>query len=294
MKKILTTFAALSLAVMMCGFPAFAADSRDAEPYGGDGMPPVAEPSIPPYPGMAASGPQATPTPTVIMIGTDRPDDMPIAPSTGKPVDMPIAPPHVPGDMPIVPPLSTSDQDPIAPVPEFTDPPIAPVPTGAPITPAPAASVYVTREMQLMGLVAMPDSDGTTVTTLVDMAAQDVHDHAAAFPEPGCIFRVLQEASVANPDTVVATGMELAQWDGDHEMGTYEIIVMGDVVGTGKMSITQLTRMAQAVTGTCELTGAFLTAGDWNGDGSITVTDLVKESELLRGEVPELPVPRVV
>lgn len=62
------------------------------------------------------------------------------------------------------------------------------------------------------------------------------------------------------------------------------VVVMGDVLGTGKMSLSQLVRMASAFRGTDPLTGSYLAAGDLteSQDGQITLSDLVREAQLLR------------
>lgn len=63
------------------------------------------------------------------------------------------------------------------------------------------------------------------------------------------------------------------------------IIVKGDVLGIGRINLSQLVRMAEAFRGANPLTGAFLAAGQWissGGSQSITLTDLVIEAQLYR------------
>lgn len=60
-------------------------------------------------------------------------------------------------------------------------------------------------------------------------------------------------------------------------------VVQGDVTGSGTVSITDLVRMARALSGTEPLDGIYLRAADFTGTGSISVSDLVREAALLRG-----------
>lgn len=80
----------------------------------------------------------------------------------------------------------------------------------------------------------------------------------------------------------LATGMVIRLLGTDGAtLGEITVIVPGDVYGTGKMSIVQLTAMARALTNTKPLDGPYLTAGDWNANGKIDLIDLVHEARLL-------------
>lgn len=87
-------------------------------------------------------------------------------------------------------------------------------------------------------------------------------------------------------DDTCATGMQIVLDDKEPAA----LSVLGDVLGTGKMSLTQMTRMASAFEGKNPLEGAYLAAGDFTGSGSIGLTDLVRESQLYlsvqQGEKP--------
>lgn len=54
-----------------------------------------------------------------------------------------------------------------------------------------------------------------------------------------------------------------------------QIIVMGDVNGTGLMSLGQMVRMAQAYKGMAPLQGVYLEAGDFNETGRVDLSDVV-------------------
>lgn len=62
-----------------------------------------------------------------------------------------------------------------------------------------------------------------------------------------------------------------------------QIVVSGDVLGTGTISITQVVRMAQALNGTRPLEGIYALAGDFNSGGGIDIADLVREAQILNG-----------
>lgn len=60
------------------------------------------------------------------------------------------------------------------------------------------------------------------------------------------------------------------------------VVVQGDVCGTGYMSLTQLVRHAQGYTGIKPLVGCYLSAGDFNGNEKLELSDLVQEAQLFR------------
>lgn len=81
---------------------------------------------------------------------------------------------------------------------------------------------------------------------------------------------------------LLATGDALRMAEGvDAYVFDATVIVQGDVLGVGEMSLSQVVRLARAYEGAEPLEGAFLLAGDLNGDGSITLADLVLEARLL-------------
>lgn len=66
-----------------------------------------------------------------------------------------------------------------------------------------------------------------------------------------------------------------------NEIGGGILVLQGDVLGSGSMNISQVVRVAQALTGVRPLEGAYLKAGDFNGTGKIDIADLVAETALL-------------
>lgn len=62
------------------------------------------------------------------------------------------------------------------------------------------------------------------------------------------------------------------------------VVVKGDVLGIGRINLSQVVRLASAYRGTDPLSGAFLAAGKWteSNDQTITLTDLVIQARLYR------------
>lgn len=76
-------------------------------------------------------------------------------------------------------------------------------------------------------------------------------------------------------DILVLTSMAGTQQE-------FTVVVYGDVLGTGVVSVSQLVRMARALTGD-PLHGAYLFAGDMTGNGQLDIADLIREAEILTG-----------
>lgn len=95
--------------------------------------------------------------------------------------------------------------------------------------------------------------------------------------------------STAHDSAILATGMKCRVVNGAQEpVFDADVIVRGDVTGTGKMTLTQLVRMSSAVSGAKPLDGLFLRAGDWNGNGKIELSDLVREAQAMDKPKPTL------
>lgn len=88
-------------------------------------------------------------------------------------------------------------------------------------------------------------------------------------------------------DTPAGTGLAITWTRRDGSQGQATLVVAGDVLGTGVLSLSQLQRMALAFTGQEPLTGAYLDAADVNGSGSLSLSDIVTESSMLM-DVPDI------
>ncbi len=62
------------------------------------------------------------------------------------------------------------------------------------------------------------------------------------------------------------------------------VVVTGDVNGDGKLSITDVVKLQSHVVGKSSLSGAYAKAGDINGDGKVTITDVVQAAQVTVGK----------
>lgn len=90
---------------------------------------------------------------------------------------------------------------------------------------------------------------------------------------------------VYNSDGSSVTGGNLATGMTATSAGTtVTVVVTGDVNGDGKLTITDVVKLQSHVVGKNALSGAFAKAGDLNGDGSITITDVVQAAQVTVGK----------
>lgn len=82
----------------------------------------------------------------------------------------------------------------------------------------------------------------------------------------------------------IATGQHVSVTLVDDPRGVnlLQVIILGDVLGTGRLNISQLTRFAAALNGSRPLVGLYAQAADLNGSGRVDIGDLVKMSAWLR------------
>lgn len=133
--------------------------------------------------------------------------------------------------------------------------------------------------------IANSEAVGVTVSRAGTSADQYI-DILDMIPVANCSLRILTRMQDGDgelsAESVVYTGsrLQLRNDTSQETADTVTIIVTGDVLGTGVLSLSQLVRMAQALDGSRPLQGVFLKAGDFTGDGNITLTDLVREAQL--------------
>ena len=130
---------------------------------------------------------------------------------------------------------------------------------------------------------------GITILTGIPISSgADVHTEAALraslhVPD-GVTLSVLQADGASLPeDAPLATGCVLRSQNTAGDVFEATIVVSGDVIGSGRMSIAQVVRIAQSLNGSRPLTGVYAIAGDFNGSGEIDITDVVREARLLYG-----------
>ena len=64
----------------------------------------------------------------------------------------------------------------------------------------------------------------------------------------------------------------------------YQLVVIGDINGDGKIKASDLSAMKKALTGNIELTGAYYKAADVNGDNNLKASDMSRLKAMLIGE----------
>lgn len=80
-------------------------------------------------------------------------------------------------------------------------------------------------------------------------------------------------------DAPLATGMT-ATFSGS----SYTLVITGDANGDGKITITDVVALQSHVVGKQTLEGAYAKAADLNGDGKVTITDVVKAARVVVGK----------
>lgn len=106
-----------------------------------------------------------------------------------------------------------------------------------------------------------------------------------------------EELNLDGSPLPLCTGQHGAFYFEGYEEGVrlFNVIIQGDVRGTGLLNITQLTRMADAITDWDPLTGVYAQAADLTGNGEVDIMDLVVLARWLRDSVrPRSGVPILV
>lgn len=123
---------------------------------------------------------------------------------------------------------------------------------------------------------------GPEDTDKAALLAAEVLGAFAETPE-GTIEILRADTTPVGPEEMVGTGdiLRVTRPDGT-AAAQARIVIPGDVTGSGEINLTEVTVMAQAVLGERTLAGPYLTAGDWNGNGTIDLTDLVREVQVFQ------------
>ena len=87
----------------------------------------------------------------------------------------------------------------------------------------------------------------------------------------------------------VGTGMTVDFAPNGQVVQTAVIVVTGDVNGDGKITLTDMVQIRSHLLGRTTLKGAYLQAADLNGDGSLTLTDMVQLRAFMLGRSQIIP-----
>lgn len=98
---------------------------------------------------------------------------------------------------------------------------------------------------------------------------------------------ISKNGEVLGADAAVSTGCELTLRDAAGTVvESRTVAVMGDVLGSGRITIAQLVAVARSLNGQQPLAGPYLAAADFTGTGQLSISDLVAEARLLTSPSP--------
>lgn len=100
----------------------------------------------------------------------------------------------------------------------------------------------------------------------------------------GKCCKVYQGSVEVSGSAPVGTGMTVKLMDGNTVKATYTVIVTGDTNGDGKISVTDMIAIKAHVLQKTLLSGVFATAADTNGDGGISITDFIQVKAKILGK----------
>ena len=90
----------------------------------------------------------------------------------------------------------------------------------------------------------------------------------------GCTVKVLKADGTENTG-IVATGDKVTVYAKEKVIKEYEVVIYGDINGDGKISVVDLVLLQKHLIGSSPLSGAALAAADTSKDGAVTIKDLV-------------------
>lgn len=141
------------------------------------------------------------------------------------------------------------------------------LPEGVHVAPASPLRFVAKQEQTLLtGFEAKGARLGTTVAALKEQFGLDV----------GVIMRITDaDSHQTDMSGILRTGQTVTLEMDEQNVLWATIVVAGEVLGIGHMNLTQIVRLVDAYVGTKLPTGAFFEAGDSDGNGTISLTDLV-------------------
>ena len=92
----------------------------------------------------------------------------------------------------------------------------------------------------------------------------------------GSFVKVYSGNKEVAKDALIGTGMEVKIMDGNTVKATYTAVVTGDTNGDGKISVTDMLATKAHILKKSTLTGAVAQAADTNGDKAISITDFLQ------------------
>lgn len=100
----------------------------------------------------------------------------------------------------------------------------------------------------------------------------------------GSFCKVFKGSAEVSGSTVVGTGMVVKIMDGSTVKASYTIIVTGDTNGDGNITVTDMIAIKAHVLKKSTLSGVYATAADTNGDNGISITDFIQVKAKILGK----------
>ncbi|MEA4854379.1 MAG: hypothetical protein VB082_08925, partial [Christensenella sp.] len=112
--------------------------------------------------------------------------------------------------------------------------------------------------------------------------AQTVADIKGLFKNPANQIVIEKNGQELTDADVVGTGCVIKLLSADGTIAdSLTVVLKGDVKGIGYTSIGSLVKMSGHITGGARLDGAYLKAADMNGNGNVSIGDIVLASNLI-------------
>ena len=100
----------------------------------------------------------------------------------------------------------------------------------------------------------------------------------------GTFCKVYNGTKEVSSSAAVGTGMVVKLVNGSTVKASYTVVVTGDINGDGTISVTDMISAKSQLLGKTKLSGAYLTAADTNGDGAVSITDFIQIKAKILGK----------
>ncbi len=102
-------------------------------------------------------------------------------------------------------------------------------------------------------------------------------------------IKVFKNGQEVSADSLIGTGMEIRLMSGDNVLATIFVVVTGDINGDGKITVTDMLAIKAVILQMNALSGAAALAADVNNDDGISITDFVQVKASILGKGTIVP-----
>ena len=121
-------------------------------------------------------------------------------------------------------------------------------------------------------------------STISKIAAGTTVSSLLAGLNEGSYCKVYKGSSQVSGSTAIGTGMVVKIMDGNTVKASYTIIVTGDINGDGAISVTDMIAIKAHILNKSTLSGVYATAANTNGDSGISITDFIQVKAKILGK----------